>query len=310
MHNRNLQSVEYGFRSLEKLGMRYISRRHPEFPYLLAQIPDPPAGIFFCGKIPDEKTPTVAMVGSRRCTDYGLSIARRFGAELAENGVAVVSGMARGIDSMAHQGALSARGETVAVLGCGPDICYPPENTALRDDIIRSGCVVSEYPPGVLPAPHHFPARNRIISGFSQVVVVVEAGKRSGTLITVEQALDQGREVMAVPGNIFGKYSEGTNALIKQGAEPASGCADILHILESVSDIRERRPKPAETKPAPVLPEGEQALFGLLSAQPVPFDDIVMQTGNPPQSVQYILTMLELKGLVQKFPGMKYSRKK
>jgi DNA processing protein len=302
--SRNLSVAEAELRSFERIGVRFVSRADKDFPYLLSEIPDPPVGLYCLGSLPDDALPKVALIGSRRCSEYGLGIARRFGAQLAQNDVVVVSGMARGIDSMAHKGALEGGGQTVAVLGCGVDICYPAENRALRDDIARSGCVVSEYPPRVAPFPSYFPARNRIISGLCRVVVVVEAGRRSGTLITVEQALDQGRDIMAVPGSIAGKYSEGTNALIKQGAELASCCEDILSML----GIHKRE---APKQPAAVnriAPE-ERAIYDVLTYEPLTFDDIIVKSDYPQQTAQYLLTMLELKGYIQKLPGMRYIRK-
>ena len=334
LHERNQRQLEYGYNSLERAGIHFISRTHPDFPSLLAEIPDPPIGLFYIGSLPDDTFAHVAVIGSRRCSEYGLAISKSFSYDLAQKGVVVVSGMARGIDGMAHRGALEGGGFTVAVLGCGVDICYPSENWALRNDIVRSGCIVSEYPPGVTPQPYYFPARNRIISGLSKVVVVVEATLKSGTQLTVNQALDQGRDIMAVPGNITTKYSAGTNALIQQGAEPATCPDDILCVL-SVAAIANRRTnmnRTISTNPAskaadktvnttvennenaigtnPCIAPEEKLVYDTLTFEPCVFDEIVARTNSQPQTIQYILTSLELKGLVEKRPGMRYLRKR
>ena len=306
IQSRSREYIDNGLRSLEKHNLRFISRFDEAFPILLKDIPDPPIGLYVLGTLPSEDFPRVAVIGSRRCSDYGRSIARKIGNTLGASNVVTVSGMAMGIDSMAHRGALEAGGETIAVLGCGADICYPKTNRALRDEIIQNGCVVSEYPTGVQPMPAHFPARNRIISGLSSVLVVVEAGKRSGTLITVEQALDQGRDVMAVPGNITGKYSEGTNALIKQGAEPAASPEDILHMLGM--NLHDSPQKPKSGNDNHIAPE-EKLVYDVLAFEPIGLDELIDKTKALPQDVQYILTMLEVKGFIRRLPGMRYARR-
>ena len=321
--SRNQSKIEYGIEMLKKLDISFTHINHPDYPKLLKTINDPPVGLFHLGKLPQSDLPHVAIIGSRNCSEYGLSTARRFGTALARAGVIIVSGMARGIDSMAHRGALEIETNpcsTIAVLGCGVDVCYPAENRSLRDEIAKTGCVVSEYPPGVEPYPAYFPARNRIISGLSRVVVVVEAGKKSGTLITVDQALDQGREVMAVPGNITNKYSDGTNHLIKQGAEPACCYEDILHMLgisKNKKKQNQNNKTKTETKIAentthiPLAPEEKLVYDVLGSGNNTPFsiDEIMIKTNSKLQTIQYLLTILEIKGYVKKIPGMKYVRK-
>jgi len=337
VRNRNQNQVEYGFHSLERAGIHFISRFHPDFPSLLAEIPDPPIGLYYIGSLPDDSLPCVAIIGSRRCSEYGLTISKSFGSSLAQKGVVIVSGMARGIDGMAHRGALESNGFTIAVLGCGVDICYPMDNSSLRNDIARSGCILSEYPPGVMPQPHYFPIRNRIISGLSKIVVVVEATLKSGTQGTVNEALNQGREIMAVPGNITTRYSAGTNALIQQGAEPATCPDDILYVL-SMAEIANRRTI-ANNNPSrinsnnkvtassktkannitnsianttvtnPCIAPEEKLVYDTLTFEPCLFDEIVVRTNSQPQTIQFILTSLELKGLVEKRPGMRYLRK-
>ena len=300
-NNRDRANLEYGMEMLEKRKISFTYLGHDRYPSWLNEIPDPPVGLFFLGMLPPSDMPHVAIIGSRRCSEYGLNTARRFGSALARNDVTIVSGMARGIDSEAHRGALET-GLTAAVLGCGVDICYPAENRQLRDEIAEKGCVLSEYPPGVGPRAQHFPARNRIISGLSQIIVVIESGKKSGTLITVDQALEQGRDVMALPGNITNKYSEGTNSLIKQGAEPVCNYEDVLHMLGMDSNKKVQN----NSKPRPDIATDEKLVYDSLASRPSTLDEIMIKTKGKAQTVQYVLTMLELKGYVKKLPGMRY----
>ncbi|MCL2015101.1 MAG: DNA-processing protein DprA [Defluviitaleaceae bacterium] len=305
--NRNQKVLEYGFEMLEKRNISFTYLGHTKYPNMLNDIQDPPIGLFYLGDFPSNNLMRAAIIGSRRCSEYGLNTANTLAKVLAKNNVVVVSGMARGIDSMAHRGALDAGGLTIAVLGCGIDICYPAENLELRDKIARNGCVISEYPPGVAPRAMHFPARNRIISGLSKVVVVAEAAKRSGTLITVDQALEQGREVMAVPGNITNKYSEGTNNLIKQGAEPICAYEDVLNIIGISSDKYfegNRKTRTAESELD--LANDEKLVYDALSAEPLTIEEIIVKTSTQPQILQHILLTLELKGYAKRLPGARY----
>jgi DNA processing protein len=222
---------EHGFlRGLEADGVRWLARTDPAFPAGLAAIFDPPAGLFLRGEAPVDllDEPSVAVVGARSCSSYGAQVARMLGRELAAAGLLVVSGMARGVDGEAHRGALESGGRTVAVLGCGVDRDYPASHAALARRICESGLVVSEYAPGVEPAPWRFPARNRVIAGLAAVTVVVEARKRSGALITADLALEEGREVFAVPGEITSALSVGTNRLLGLGAAPLTQVEDVL----------------------------------------------------------------------------------
>lgn len=233
-------------------GANVITYHDPAYPQALKYTEDPPAVLYCRGKLlPDELC--VAIVGSRRATWYGLDMSKRLSSELAKHGVTVVSGMARGVDSKAHCGALEAGGRTIAVLGCGVDIVYPKENRSLMEEICRKGAVISEFLPGTEPIPFNFPARNRIISGLSQGVVIVEASEKSGSLITADYALEQGRDVFAVPGNINSMNSSGTNRLIREGARIITCAGDILDELnishESNLNFYERK-KLREMKPA------------------------------------------------------------
>ena len=301
--NRSLEVIEKCLQAMEGLGIRYLARNHTNFPRLLKEIPDPPVGIFYIGTLPTDQEATVAIIGSRKCSEYGLLTARLLAKPLAEAGVVVVSGMARGVDSMAHRGALQGGGQTIAVLGCGVDICYPKENKDLRGEIINSGCVLSEYAPGVRPTPAFFPARNRIISGLSRGIVVTEASLKSGTLITVDQAQDQGREVLAVPGNISSRLSQGTNQLIRDGAFPVASHEDILSILK-IKPKGENAQKEKTTK-VTLAPE-EKQVYDRLSLAPISFDTLAEVTEINIGMLHLVCTQLELKGLAKKLPGARY----
>jgi DNA processing protein len=249
----------------------------------------------------------VAMVGTRAASYYGLKAARRLALELAERGVTVVSGLARGIDTAAHQGALEGGGRTWAVLGCGPDVVYPAENRELYRRIAEQGALISEFPLGAPPEAKNFPIRNRIISGLSLAVVVVEAGEKSGTHITVRYALDQGREVMAVPGPVDAPTSLGPHRLIQEGAKLVQRVEDIL------AELRLPRPvkRPAAGAPPPPRVEGarpghltvDDPVLPFLGAEPVQLEELVQLSRLPVPEVMSRLTMLELQGLVRELPG-------
>ena len=217
--------------NLSSKGIRFVSCRSPEFPEKLRDIPDPPFGIYVMGRLPDPDRPSVSIVGARMCSDYGRYMARQFGRDLALAGVQVISGMARGVDGIAQGAALAAGGTSFAVLGCGPDICYPEENIKVYEALLESGGIISEFPPGTKPVANFFPMRNRIISALSDVLLVVEARKKSGTSITVDTALEQGKEVLAVPGRVTDRLSDGCNNLISQGAGIAIRAEDVLDRL-------------------------------------------------------------------------------
>lgn len=212
------KETQPAYEKLCEAGIAFFSLEDTAYPEKLRGIPDPPYALYVKGRLPDEVQKSVAVVGARMCSEYGRAAALQLARRLAAQGICVVSGMARGIDTAGHMGALEADGITCAVLGCGVDICYPKSNTQLYHDILQKGCILSEYPPGTPPQPGLFPQRNRIISGLSDVVVVVEARERSGSLITADQALEQGRDVYAVPGRMYDSLSVGCNGLIRQGA--------------------------------------------------------------------------------------------
>ena len=284
--------------TLERLaaaGFRFLARSAAAFPPLLRAVHDPPPGLFLRGGADQEllSRPAVAIVGARACSGYGASVARTFGRELAAAGLVVVSGLARGVDAEAHRGALEAGGETVAVLGCGIDRDYPAAHAELARRIAATGLVVSEYAPGVEPAPWRFPARNRIIAGLSAAVAVVEARERSGALITADLALEEGREVFAVPGEITSALSAGTNALLKLGASPLTGAADVLSCFGL-------DPEP----PASVAVEGAAAaLLALLRDAPAGADELARRSGLDAGEVARALVELELAGLAAAADG-------
>lgn len=227
-------------KKLRDKGVRFISCLSEEFPQKLKDIPNAPFGIYVKGHLPKENTPSVAIIGARMCSDYGRFMARQFGRDLALAGVQVISGMARGVDGIAQGAALAAGGTSFCVLGCGVDICYPEENRKIYDALLESGGIISEYPSGMQPIANFFPLRNRIISALSDVVLVVEARQKSGTTITVDTALEQGREVLAVPGRVTDRLSDGCNYLISQGAGIAVKAEDVLDRLWINASARQK----------------------------------------------------------------------
>ncbi|MEW6770685.1 MAG: DNA-processing protein DprA [Bacillota bacterium] len=297
---REMLDVEGEIKKLKQAGARFVTLADDGYPALLRKTFDPPAALFYHGELPAEE-PAVAVVGTRRCSSYGQLVAERLGRELAEAGVTVVSGLARGIDTAAHRGALAGGGRTVAVLGTGLDICYPAVNRRLMKEIAAKGAVVSEFPLGMFAEPWHFPVRNRIIAGLSRAVVVVEAKERSGALITADLALEQGREVMAVPGNITSPFSRGPNSLLKQGAHPVTDAVDVLEAI-GLKGLFSK-----ETQGKPVLDQLEASLLSLLSGEPLSQEALIQRAGAPASKVLSGLVFLELKGLVRSLPGGLYT---
>ena len=230
-------------KKLKDKGVRFVSRIDPEFPEKLKDIPNAPFAIYVKGNLPDPQVPSVSIVGARMCSEYGRYMARQFGRGLALAGVQVISGMARGVDGIAQGAALEAGGKSFGVFGCGVDICYPPENKVIYDALLKNGGAISEYPPGMEPLANFFPMRNRIISALSDVLLVVEARQKSGTQITVDTALEQGREVLAVPGRVTDRLSDGCNYLISQGAGVAVAVEDVLDRLWSIKGNAVKEPE-------------------------------------------------------------------
>jgi len=315
------EKVEKEMECAQQVGVRIVTLQNPLYPPRLACIYDNPAYLYVKGNLKDDDI-NIAFVGSRTASAHGLYTTERLCRELALRGATIVSGMARGIDSAAHRGALAGRGRTIAVLGCGLDIVYPPENEKLFNDITANGAVISEFPFGAPPNAPNFPARNRIISGLSLGVVVVEAGEKSGSLITARIALEQGREVFAVPGSIDVSGSRGTNKLIKQGAKLIENIDDILEEIlpqagrtpASVKTQASRAgadvsPTKRETVSETAWTENEKMLWQALSQKPVHIDQIITSTGRTAAEVLGSLLSLELKGVIEQRPGKIYVRK-
>jgi len=269
-------------------GYRFLPRSSPAFPPLLRAIHDPPPGLFLRGAAEPEllARPAVAIVGARASSGYGASVARGLGRDLASAALVVVSGLARGIDAEVHRGALEGGGATAAVLGCGIDRDYPAAHAELARRVAEAGLIVSEYAPGVEPAPWRFPARNRIVAGLCAATVVVEARERSGALITADLALEEGREVFAVPGEITSSLSAGTNALLKLGAAPLTAAADVLASFG--------------IEPVPATSEGSP----LLELLPAGADELVRKTGLSAGEIARALVELELEGRVVVVEGV------
>ena len=292
------------FARLEKCGMRAVTRLSDDYPELLSRIYDPPATLYVLGQCPLVNERSFAIVGSRRCTRDGQRAAREFAEVLAREDVTIISGMANGIDTAAHEGALIAYGRTIALLGCGADVIYPPENEELYHRILDGGgAVVSEYLPGMPPLRAHFPARNRIISGLSQGVLIVEGKEKSGAMITVNAALDQNRDVFAVPGSIYSPLSAAPNRLIVEGAIPVLSGWDVLEHYRWAA-----REDAATAAPRPKLeldPEDDKIVQPLLE-QELSFDELANLVDFPIAKLNSHLTMLELRGIIVKVPGGMY----
>lgn len=286
---------------VDQAGLSLLSLDDPAYPRLLREIDGPPLLLYVRGELTADDEWAVAVVGTRRATHYGREAASRLAGELAGQGITIVSGLAYGIDTVAHQAALDAGGRTIAVLGCGLDTIYPTANTRLAHDITRRGALISEHPLGTRPEARHFPARNRIVSGLSLGVLVVEAPRDSGALITANMAGEQGRDVFAVPGNIYNSGSAGVHYLIQNGAKLVTGVADILEELNLKTVVEQRAVQVA-------LPEDEteRALLGHLSADPTHIDEISRAAALPLPAVSATLALMELKGLVRQVGGMKY----
>ncbi len=299
---RKSYQPESDLRKAERAGARILTWEDADYPIRLREIPNPPPVLYIKGTLVESDQWALAIVGTRRATTYGKEVARMFATELATNGVTIVSGLARGIDAVAHQAALEAGGRTLAVLGHGIDLVYPPEHRKLARQITEHGALVSDYPPGTQPEAVNFPPRNRIISGLSLGVLIVEAGETSGALITADFAAEQGRDVFAVPGNILARSSAGTNKLLQDGAAMALCAQDILEQLNMTmlaQHIEARATIPPQD-------ETEKQLLSLLSCEPVHIDEIGRQLALPIAQVSSTLALMELKGLVRQVGGMHY----
>lgn len=299
-------AVEKEMSLLKKHRLKAITIKDKDYPQSLRSLPDAPLVLYVKGNLIPEDAQAVAIVGSRRASMYGISCASRFGRELAELGLTVVSGMARGVDTAGHQGALSAGGRTIAVLGSGLLDIYPPENKDLAERIAENGAVISEFPLQTEPFAYNFPRRNRIISGLSLGVVVVEAAKNSGALITASCALEQGREVFAVPGKVDSANSQGVNTLIRQGAKLTADISDILEELRlpiKENFKRARQESSPKAAPAPESSAAEGQLLKCLNDSPAHLNEILENSGLKFNEVMSLLTQLELRRVIKQLPG-------
>jgi DNA processing protein len=289
---------------MEKYQVNIITCWDKEYPALLKKIADPPAFLYTKGNLSAADNQALAVVGTRIPSYYGRLIAEQFSRELVENKFTIVSGLARGIDTIAHKIALDNHGRTIAVMGSGIDQIYPPENRRLMQEIIKNGVVISEFPLGTKPDAGNFPRRNRIISGLSYGVLVIEAGGKSGALITAFHALEQNREVFAIPGPIHSAKSTGTNKLIKEGAKLVQGMQDILQELENLIGIQQK----VKQKQLPELEVKEKEIYELLSDTPLHIDQISFQSKKSIPEVLSILLTLELMGIVRQLSGKRFIR--
>ena len=332
LEDHKLDKADKILADCQRLGLRILTIQDAEYPGRLQNIYDPPCLLYVKGRLPAiDETAAVAVVGTRDCTPYGVACAEKLGYGLASGGAVVVSGLAKGIDAAASRGALRAGGVTVGVVGNGLDVHYPYESRYLYEDIAAAGALLSEYPPGTEPAGNHFPARNRIISGLSLATLVVEAPERSGALITAETALEQGRDVFAVPGPIDAPASVGCNRLIRDGAGLVSDAWDILREYAGRFPEKlkqdEAREQPAvlgyqarqKAEPKPVPPSLDlnkssltddqlNLLRAMSDEEPALVDDLIEQTGIPTRRVLSALTLLEMEQLVTQHSGKRYTR--
>jgi DNA processing protein len=293
--------LEKVWAKIESQGIKILTWEDAAYPQRLKEIEQPPPVLYMRGSYLPDDLFAVAIVGTRRVTPYGRQITEELAAYLASNGITVISGLARGVDAIAHQVALKSGGRTIGVLGSGVDKIYPPEHRQLAERMMEQGAIVSDYAPGTPPDASNFPPRNRIVSGLALAVVVVEAGETSGALITAEFAAEQGREVFAVPGSILAPQSKGTNKLIQKGALPLLSINDLMQALNltRMGDHKAARK---------ILPadETEARLMNILGAEPLHVDEIRNQTELPIEKVSAALALMELKGMVRQVGGMNY----
>lgn len=305
--NRHQEEAAQELQNIKKHNVEVVTIWDENFPPLLKNIYDPPVILYYCGTLEQNDRYAIGIVGARRPTAYGLTTAETLAKELASRGITIVSGLAVGIDSSAHRGTLQGGGRTIAVLGSGLDRLYPPESKPLARKIVKQGAVVSEFPLGTKPEAGNFPRRNRIISGLSLGVVIIEAAQKSGALITAEFATEQGREVFVVPGNITSTKHVGSHQLIKQGAKLVQSVDDILEeITPHLLDIQTQKKSVPVQHPHIKFSKDEEKIMNTLSSEPVHIDKICLESGFPPQQTLAILLMLELNGVVKALEGKRY----
>ncbi len=304
-----VEEINKDIKALERIGARVITRWDDRYPHILREIYDPPALLFVRGELDPDNHRAVAIVGTRNPTRYGIDMARSITRDLVRAGVTIVSGLARGIDTACHRAALDEGGRTVGVLGCGVDKSYPRENKELTDEIARTGAVITEFRPGVPPLATNFYRRNRIVSGLTRGVVVVEAGRKSGSLITAAHALDQNREVFAVPGNVMNLRTKGPHQLLKEGAGLVESGEDIVEALFSTEHPAVQQPQLfTRSAAAHELSEPEERVLEAIDPDPIHIDIICESTGMDVAELAGILLDLELKGLIRQNPGKMFAR--
>lgn len=297
------KSVELA-KDLNNRGIKYVHINDVSYPKLLKNIYDPPIVLYYVGKLPKDTDTLVSIVGTRKCSTYGKSVTAKLAQELSKQNIVIVSGLADGIDSVAHTMTLKENGYTIAVLGCPIDECYPKSNQSLLNRIVRSGLIISEYPPNTRTFPANFPIRNRIIAGISEAVIVGEAPIRSGSLITAAKALEYGREVLTVPASIFLKSAEGNNELIKDGAIPVTSYKDVLNSINMEEKIINKKEENENIN----LSLEESKIYSLFSNDEIDIEFLCKQTNFDIIKIQIILTSLEFKNLITKLPGQKYMK--
>ena len=306
------QAVDHELANIERSGVNIVSCLDTAYPSKLRTIHDPPILLYMTGNMKGFEDPSLSIVGSRRASHHGTMLTEQWSQELASFGFTIVSGLARGVDAAAHRGTLAAGGTTIAVLGCGIDRTYPPEHTSLREAIEANGTVISEFPMQSPPHAHHFPKRNRIISGLTLGVLVTQATLKSGSLITARLAAEQGREVFAVPGSIKEEQSRGPHELIKQGARLVEKVQDILEELAPQLDERFMNPVQQEpgltNRPSVQLKDEEAVVYNLLSDDPTILDDLIVKSGMGAGALNGLLLSMELKGIIRCLPGSRAVR--
>jgi DNA processing protein len=299
------EHAEREYEKASNAGVAILTMDDAAYPDSLRDTLDPPLFLYVKGALKPEDSNAVAIVGTRKPTHYGKTVTHRLAGELAASGFTVVSGLARGIDTQAHRGALAARGRTIAVLGCGIDVAYPPENRVLMDVIVNAGAVVTENPFGTKPESGYFPARNRIISGLARGTVIIEASEDSGSLITAQYALEQGRKLFAVPGNIGSPVSRGTNSLIKEGAILIEGVGNVLAGLGAGPASAVQR---SPARPLPLLTPDESLVLKCINSEPKHIDVLMSESRMAAGALGGVLVNLELKGLAKQLPGKYFVR--
>lgn len=303
LKGRKEWNLEDEFHKLERQGIQFVTIMNQLYPRRLLHISAPPYALYIKGKLPDENKKTIAIVGARECSPYGESMARKFAKTLVEAGIQIVSGMARGVDSAGQRGALEAGGESFAVLGCGVDICYPRDAIGLYMDLQENGGVISELPIGTQPLPKHFPARNRIISGLADTVLVIEAKEKSGSLITADMALEQGKDVYALPGPINSNLSKGCNLLIKQGADLLLSPEELLEEWGFSFGKNQQKRSPVKFP----LESAENIVYSCLDFHPKNLEELMTMTNYSIPELLDILVGLELKGVIKEISKNYYA---